>query len=190
MVRWTRWVIGHRKRLLVAWLVVVVVAGAASAGLAGLLTNRFVIPGAESEKGFDILKDDFKQQGDGYTLVIKPQKGVDSATVLRAAQFAANRGAKAAEGAAGPIQPAGPNAWFTTISTPREFLKAADATPKVRAAIGQVPGVRFYLSGAAAIQHDTQPLYNEDLKKGEGVALPIALLVLAFMLGTLAAIAI
>src|SRR3954471_14702966 len=100
MVRWTRWVIAHRKRLLLAWVVVVVLAGAASAGLADLLTNRFSIPGAESEKGFDILKQDFKQQGDGYTLVVRPQKGVETATVLRAAQFAADRGATAAKGAA------------------------------------------------------------------------------------------
>jgi RND superfamily putative drug exporter len=190
MVRWTRWVIAHRKRLLVAWIGIVIVAGTASAGLADLLTNRFSIPGAEAEKGFDILKDDFKQQGDGYTLVVQPQKGVESATVLRAAQFAADRGAKAANGVAGPIQPAGANAWFTSISTPLEFNDAADATPKVRRAIGHVPGVRFYLSGGPAIQHDTQPLYNEDLKKGESVAIPIALAVLAFMLGTLGAIAV
>jgi len=190
MVAWTRWVIAHRKRVLLTWVVVVVIAGTASAGLGDLLTNRFSIPGAEAEKGFDILKDKFGQQGDGYTLVVKPQKGVQSATVLRAAQFAADRGAKAAGGVAGPIQPAGGDAWFTSISTPLEFNEAADATPKVREAIGQVPGVTFYLSGGPAIQHDTQPLYNEDLAKGESIAIPIALAVLAFMLGTLGAIAV
>src|SRR4051794_29928884 len=163
MVAWTRWVIAHRKRVLLAWVFVVVIAGTASAGLGDLLTNRFSIPGAEAEKGFDILKKDFKQQGDGYTLVIKPQRGVPSDTALRAAQFAADRGAKAANGTAGPIQSAGGAAWFTTISTPLEFNDAADATPRVRAAVGQVPGIRFYLTGAPAIQHDTQPLYNEDL---------------------------
>src|SRR4051794_11741681 len=190
MVAWTRWVIAHRKRVLLAWVFVVVIAGTASAGLGDLLTNRFSIPGAEAEKGFDILKDQFGQQGDGYTLVVRPQTGVQSATVLRAAQFAAERGAKAAGGVAGPIQPAGGDAWFTSISTPLEFNDAADATPKVREAIGRVPGVTFYLSGGPAIQHDTQPLYQEDLAKGESIAIPIALLVLAFMLGTLGAIAV
>jgi anti-anti-sigma factor len=190
MVTWTRWVIAHRKRLLLAWVLVVVVAGGASAGLSDLLTSRFSIPGAESEQGFDILKDKFGQQGDGYTLVVKPQKSVESQTALRAAQFAADRGAKAAGGVAGPIQPAGGSAWFTSISTPLEFNDAADATPKVRDAIGQVPGMTFYLSGGPAIQHDTQPLYEEDLAKGESIAIPIALAVLAFMLGTLGAIAI
>src|SRR4051812_47564911 len=190
MAAWTRWVIAHRKRVLAAWVVVVVIAGTASAGLGDLLTNRFSIPGAEAEKGFDILKDKFGQQGDGYTLVVKPHNGVQSATVLRTAQFAADRGAKAAGGVAGPIQPAGGDAWFTSISTPLEFNEAADATPKVRAAIGKVPGVTFYLSGGPAIQHDTQPLYQEDLAKGESIAIPIALLVLAFMLGTLGAIAV
>src|SRR3954470_23615258 len=37
MVRWTRFVIAHRKRVLLAWLVVVVVAGIASAGVSKLV---------------------------------------------------------------------------------------------------------------------------------------------------------
>src|SRR3954452_19142694 len=37
MVRWTRFVIAHRKRVLLAWLVVVVVAGIASAGVPKLV---------------------------------------------------------------------------------------------------------------------------------------------------------
>src|SRR4051794_41454832 len=118
MVRWTRWVIAHRKRVLVCWLAVVVLAATASAGLADLLTNRFVIPGAEAEKGFDLLKDKFHQQGDGYTLVIRPQRGVASATTLRAAQFAADRGAVAARGSAGAVETPRAHAWVTPISQP------------------------------------------------------------------------
>ena len=63
MVRWTRFVISHRKRFLAAWVICVVVAGAASAGLGNLLSNRFSLPGAEAETGFNILKDKFGQQG-------------------------------------------------------------------------------------------------------------------------------
>jgi RND superfamily putative drug exporter len=190
MVRWTRYVIAHRKRVLLVWLLVVVVAGAASAGLGGLLSNRFSIPGSEAEKGFNILKNHFGQQGQGYTLVVVKKPGVSRATVVRTTQFAADRGAKAVKGSAGTVRAIGPNLLIVDINTPLEYKEASDATPKVRKGIGHVPGVTFLLTGAPAIDHDTQPLYNQDLQKGESIAIPIALLVLAFMLGTLGAIAV
>jgi RND superfamily putative drug exporter len=60
----------------------------------------------------------------------------------------------------------------------------------MRKAIGRVPGAKAYLSGFPAINYDTQPLYNKDLARGEAIAVPIALLVLAFMFATLGGIAV
>src|SRR5439155_9212765 len=42
--------------------------------------------------------------------------------------------------------------------------------------------------GFPAINNDTQRIYNDDLKRGESIAIPIALIVLGFMFGTLVAI--
>src|SRR5436190_6690017 len=190
MVRWTRFVTEHRKRVLLAWLVCVLVAGAAASGLSGLLSNRFSLPGSEAETGFNILKDHFGQQGQGYTLVVVKQPGVSAAGIKRATQFAADRGAKPVNGSAGQVRPIGPNMLIAEIDTPLEYKDASDATPKVRKAIGHIPGVNFYLTGAPAIDHDEQPLYTSDLQRGESIAVPIALIVLAFMLGTLGAIAV
>ncbi|HEX4720146.1 MAG TPA: MMPL family transporter [Thermoleophilaceae bacterium] len=190
MVRWTRFVIAHRKRLLLAWVVCVVVAGAAASGLSGLLSNRFSLPGSEAEKGFNILKDRFGQQGQGYILVVVKEPGVSAASLKRATQFAADRGAKPVRGSAGEVRAIGPNLLIADLNTPLEYKDASDATPKVRRAIGHIPGVTFYLTGAPAIDHDEQPLYNKDLQRGESIAVPIALVVLAFMLGTLGAIAV
>ena len=60
----------------------------------------------------------------------------------------------------------------------------------MRKAIGDISGVKTYLTGFPAINHDTEPIYNEDLARGESIALPIAILVMAFMFGTLAGIAV
>lgn len=189
MVRWTRFVIAHRKRILAAWVVILVAAGTASAGLSDLLTTRFTIPGSEAEKGFNLLTDKFKQQGDGFTLVVSAKPGTQPAVALAAGQAAADRGAKAAKGNAAPLQPAGRDVYFTQLSTPLEFADAADITPKVRKAIGKdPPSITTYLTGGAAIKYDTDPIFAEDLAKGETIAAPIALLVLAFMLGTVGAI--
>ena len=60
----------------------------------------------------------------------------------------------------------------------------------MRKAIDHPAGVKTYLSGGPAIDHDTTPISNRDLAKGERIALPIAVLVLAFMFGTLVGIAV
>lgn len=65
MERWTRLVIRNRKRVLIAWLAALVVAGYASSGLSDLLTNRFSVPGSDAEKGLDLLKHEFGERGDG-----------------------------------------------------------------------------------------------------------------------------
>ncbi|MCW3065058.1 MAG: hypothetical protein JWN32_2230 [Solirubrobacterales bacterium] len=70
MERWTNWVIAHRKRLLVAWLVLFLLGGAATANLGSLLSNRFSVPGSDSQRGFDLLRQHFHERGDGaFTLV-------------------------------------------------------------------------------------------------------------------------
>src|SRR5205085_12498625 len=40
-----------------------------------------------------------------------------------------------------------------------------------------------WVTGSAAIQHDLDPIFGKDLRKGESVALPIALLVLLAVFG-------
>src|SRR5207249_3441598 len=109
---------------------------------------------------------------------------------VRALESAAHRGAAVAEGAkAGPVIQAKDNVAYVQISTPLEYTKASDKTPAIRKAIDHAAGVKTYLSGGPAIDHDTTPISNRDLGKGERIALPIALLVLAFMFGTLVGIA-
>ena len=193
MARWTRFVIRHRKKVLLGWLVAFLLAGYASSGLADLLSNRFSVPGSDAERGLDLLKDEFGERGDGgFTLVIQPRG--DTAVgpeLIRASQRAADEGAEAVRGGkAGVVRPAGDELLFTEIHSVLENADAAERTDEIRKAIGEVPGAETYLTGAPAINHDTTPIFEEDLLKGEMIALPIAFLVLAFMLATLGAIVI
>ena len=48
VARWARTMIRFRWAVLAVWLVAVIAAGSASAGLSDLLTNRFALPGSES----------------------------------------------------------------------------------------------------------------------------------------------
>ncbi|HEY6398956.1 MAG TPA: MMPL family transporter, partial [Solirubrobacteraceae bacterium] len=147
----------------------------------------FTVPGAESQRGLDVLRQHFHQRSDGaFTLVVQSTGGpLDR----RAVQAAAQRGAsQLADGRAAPVQRAAPGVLYAQINTSLKNAQAGDRTPAVRSAVGQIPGARVYVTGFPALNHDEQPLYNQDLTAGESIAVPIALLVLAFMFGTLGGI--
>src|ERR671922_99780 len=191
MERWTRRVVSHRKKILAGWVVLLVVGGLAAANLGGLLTNRFSVPGSDAERGLDLLKERFNERGDGaFTLVFRTDRPVAKSPAFRRQAFAAaERGASAVDGAEpGPVLPGSRRVAYVQIYTPLDNADAAEKTPDIRDALPQIRGATTYLSGYPAINHDTQKIYNDDLKRGESIAIPIALLVLAFMFGTLVAI--
>jgi RND superfamily putative drug exporter len=192
MRSWTRAIIRNRKKVLLAWLVVFVLGGAGASNLGDLLSNRFSVPGSEAERGLDVAKDRFGEHGDGnFTLVAQVTGSSTTPALTRAVAAAADRAAAVVSGAkAGPVLQAGGNVAYVQITTPLENADASEKTPAMRKALGTVPGARTYLSGFPAINHDTQKIYNKDLARGESIALPIALIVMVFMFGTLAGVAV
>jgi uncharacterized membrane protein YdfJ with MMPL/SSD domain len=187
MAGWTRSVIRHRRPIIAIWLVLLVVGGAAAANLGDLLSNRFSVPGSDAERGLNLLKDRMHERGDGaFTLVVQGRGGAPDRAAVEAA---ARRGARVLEdGRAATVQRAGENVLYVQITTSLENEDASKETPDVRKAIGSVPGATTYLTGFPAINHDTQPIYNDDLARGESIAVPVALLVMLFMFGTLGGI--
>src|SRR4051812_49713822 len=107
MIRWTGFVIAHRKRIVAVWVVLFLLGGYAAANVGDLLSNRFSVPGAESERGLNLLKDRMGDRSDGaFTLV---GTGVDSPADRAAFVAATRRGARARErGKAGAPPPAPP----------------------------------------------------------------------------------
>src|SRR4051794_20795596 len=189
MTRWVDTVIAHRKRILAAWVVLFLLGGFAAANLGGLLSNRFSVPGAESERGLDLIQARMGDRSDGaFTLVAQ---GVDSASERVEVQRVAQKAAATVHRAkAGPLLNAGKGVVYLQISTPLENTDASELTPDLRKVIGHPQGFETYLSGYPAINHDTQKIFSEDLGRGESIAVPIALLVMAFMFGTLGGIAV
>src|SRR3954453_1024319 len=187
MIRWTGFVIAHRKRIVAVWVVLFLLGGYAAANVGDLLSNRFSVPGAESERGLNLLKDRMGDRSDGaFTLV---GTGIDS-PADRAAFVAATRRAAAAvrDGKAGPPLPAAKGVVYAQVATPLENQDASKVSPKLRSAIGRPAGITTYLSGFPAINHDTQKIFNKDLGRGESIGVPIAILVMLVMFGTLGGI--
>ncbi|MGB7587322.1 MAG: MMPL family transporter [Solirubrobacterales bacterium] len=193
MERWTRTVIANRKKVLLTWLVLFVLGGYGASHLGELLTNRFSVPGSDAERGLDILKERFNERGDGaFTLVFETNRPIAATAAFRrrAAGVAADAASAVAGARPSAVLPASPRVAYVQINTPLENADASNKVDAIRAATPSVPGVRTYLSGFPAINHDTQKIYKSDLGKGEMIAIPVALIVMAFMFGTLAGIAV
>jgi putative drug exporter of the RND superfamily len=84
------------------------------------------------------------------------------------------------------VQPVTENVTVAQIVSELEPADSKSRTDEMRTAIGPIPGATIYLTGQAAIEHDLDPVFGEDLLRGELIAIPIALLILVFTFGTLA----
>ncbi len=187
MEAWTRVVLRHRSIVLAAWLAVFVVAGAASSRLSDLLTNRFTLPGTDSQRAEQILQDRFGQRSTGsFTLVAKTE-GRDARAIVPQVRAVAERvAAKLPTGRLVSVQPLGDAVVSAQIVSDLEPADAKGHTDEMRAAAGTIAGAKVYLTGQAATEHDLDPVFSEDLKKGEAfIAIPIALVILVFTFGTL-----
>ena len=182
----TRLVLRHRVLVLAAWLGVFLVAGLAASQLSGLLTNRFTLPGTDTRRAELILEERFGQKSTGSFTIVVESDGRARALVpqVRAA------GRRAAE--------ALPTSRLVAVQAVTEDvaiaqlvseLAPADSkgrTEAMRRAIGPIPGATVYVTGQAAIEHDLDPVFADDLVRGELIAIPIALFILVFTFGTLA----
>jgi RND superfamily putative drug exporter len=190
---WTRRMIRHRRKVLVAWLVLFCLGGAAAGSLGDLLSNRFSVPGSEAEKGRQVLSKYLGEKGDGdFTLVVRTTPGRARTPAFAAeVQGAAGRAARIVKRAkVGAVQQAGSGVVYVQIPTPLEAVDSSNKTATMRKAIGRIAGARTYLTGFPAILHDTKQINSDDLARGEGIAIPVAILVMAFMFGTLGSIVI
>ena len=188
MARWSRTMIRFRWAVLGAWIVLFVAAGAAASGLSDLLTNRFVLPGAESEKAGKILEDHFGQKPQGsFSLVVQGAPG-RAQELVGPTRAAASRAAKQLPtGKLVDVRPVSGDVVTASIASELQPADAKGHTDEMREAAGQISGARAYLTGQSAIESDLEPVQNRDLQVGElYIAIPVALAILVFVFGTLA----
>ena len=176
----------RRWPIVLAWIVVVAVAGVASSHLSDLLSNRYDIPGAESTTALQVMQRDFGQRGDSALLVVADaHSGSPTQAQTAAVQAAAVRVARAlGDARAGEVRTAGSLA-YASVDTQMAPDAVQRRVPAARTAVGAIPGATAYLTGQAAINRELQPVVQHDLLQGELIAVPIAFAVLLFIFGTL-----
>jgi uncharacterized membrane protein YdfJ with MMPL/SSD domain len=184
MERWTRLVLRLRWPVLVAWLVVLLVGGFAFTRLNSLLSNEFSVPGTDSERARTILERHFGDRSDGaFTVVFHVRDGVDRRAYVRL-QRDLDRAARAVpDSAARRLVPAGRHLLYGDVVSTLRLAKAKGYTDDLYQALPHDGGIQSYVTGQAAIQHDLDPIFSQDLRKGEMIALPIAVLVMLAVFG-------
>ena len=185
MERWTRWVIRYRWVVVAAWLLVLLGGGWSSTKLSALLSNTFTMPGTDSERARTILEQHYGDRSDGaFTVVFQVPDSHDPRVRVRLQRRLAQAAAVVPSGRARPLVPGGDHVLYGDIVSTLDLAAAKGYTDDVLRRLPQGGGVRSYVTGQAAIQHDLDPIFNEDLQKGEfQIAIPIALLVLLVVFG-------
>ena len=188
MERLTRAVIHYRWAVVGAWAVVLVASVMAMSGLSDLLTNRFSLPGTDTARADRILEDHFGQKTVGsFWIVAKGGPGSAEQLVPQVTDSARRAADVLPTGRLVSVEPVSDSVVSALITSNLEPADAKGHTDDMRAAAGQIPGAELYVSGQAAIEHDLDPVFSHDLKVGElYIAIPIAVLILAFVFGTLA----
>src|SRR5581483_737967 len=190
MERWTRFVLRHRRVVLLLWLAAFLLGGYASLRISSLLSNSFSVPGTPSARTRDVLAQDFGQRPEGtFTLVFQARDAHDGALLARLDAVAARAARTIRGGHATRVVPASPHVAYAFVDSSLDLEHAKRATPTLRRAVGTPAGVEAaYVTGGAAIQHDLDPIFSADLRKGESIAIPIALAVLLAVFGFSAAV--
>jgi RND superfamily putative drug exporter len=188
MERLTRLMIRWRWGVLAAWAVIFFASLVAMSGLSDLLTNRFSLPGTETARAERILEDHFGQKTTGsFSLVVKGESRPASALIPDVRRAAARASRELPTSSVASVEKVADHVVSATIVSNLEPADAKRHTDEMRDAIGTIPGAKTYLSGQAAIEHDLDPVFANDLFVGEIlIAIPIALLILVFVFGTLA----
>src|SRR6185437_3795483 len=184
MERWTRFVMRHRWPVLACWLAVVVAGGFAFLNLSSLLSNEFSVPGTDSEQARAILEHHFGDRSDGaFTVVFRLRDGVDRSSYVRLQSTLDRAAREVPGGTARRLIPASRRIVYGDVVSTLPIAKAKGYTDDLYGALPHGPSVQSYVTGQAAIQHDLDPIFSADLRKGELIALPIAVLVLLAVFG-------
>ena len=179
-----------RRPVLAAWLVLLVAGVTLSLLLPAHLATSFAVPGTDSDRADSALARGFGERPEGtFTVVFRVRHSSD-ATVQRGLRARLEAAAGTLPGGRLETFRAGAGVVYGDIATNLSLQRAKEYTSSLRRALRSAGGPTALVTGQPAVQHDLDPKLASDLRRGEMLAVPLALLVLAFVLGISLALAI
>lgn len=180
--RWTRAVIRFRFAVLGCWLVVAMLGAISALQLPALLTTSLSVPGTSSERADTTLAQHFAENPEGTFTIVSLAGHAPGRRAQLVAQGVAAAAATLPNAHAAPLQ-TGPGIVYRNVVTRLDLQDAARYTDTLRRVLRKAGLSTAYVTGAPAIQHDLNPILDADLRRGELLALPIALLMLTVVIG-------
>ncbi len=78
------WITGHRKTVIIGWIVALIGIGMLASSAGSDFSEEFKLPSSDSEEAFNLLETRFPaQSGDSAQIVFRSDDGVESATVKK-----------------------------------------------------------------------------------------------------------
>ena len=188
--RWTRVVLRFRVVLLIAWLVVLLLGAWSSTRLAPLLSNSFDVPGTESKRAHSLMADHFDERPDGVFTVVFQVRSPSDRRLRERLRRRVERAARVVPTARTGPSGTGGGIVFVEVATTLDLQHAKPHTDALRRALRDGSEMPSLVTGQPAIQHDLDPIFAADLRRGEVIAVPAALLVLMAVFGLSFAVAI
>ena len=186
--RWIIAMVRHRFAVIGVWATVLAVGVLVSTQLSSVLTNSFAVPGSGSERASDLLAEHFGERPEGtFVVVFQVRRPSDRALQQRLRRRIAAAARAIPSARAGELRRGG-GLLYAEIATPLSLHAAMHYTDGLRRALRSPAGPAALVTGQPAVEHDLTPILAADLRRGEAVALPVALLVLVSLLGLSAAV--
>ena len=191
MMTLVRWCIGHRRRVVVAWLAVAILATAAAGAIGNTWATNFTLPGTQSQRAADLLSREFRaQSGDLDTVVFQVSRGTVDAPAVRAAITRLLGQVRGAPHVVGVVSPYGPRgavqvsrdrrtAFATVQYDKRANLLANNTGQPVLNAVAavRVPGLRVAAGGQVIEQAEG---FNIGPSTAVGVIAALVILLITF----------
>lgn len=163
------------------WVVVLALGALASTQLPALLSTSLAVPGSSSDQANTNLVRNFHENVEGTFTVVVPlsSHGPGPAAVLGALRDAA----AAVPTASMTQEKVVGHLLYANIATTLNLQHAAAATSTLRQALGEAGLTHALVTGPPAFEHDIAPVLAHDLRRGELLALGLALILLTIVLG-------
>jgi len=182
MANWTKAIIKHRLEVLITWLILIVIGGFAATNLNQHLTTSLTVPTSDSAKAQDILLENFGENLEGsFTIFYKFKEASDP----EIADFKLKISEAVAEIPTARITQirAVSGVLFASVTTNYSLIEAAKYTDELRQSLLKQGLPEAMVTGPPAINSDVSPVLDQDLRRGQLIAITLALLLLLLVLG-------
>ena len=182
MANWTKAIIKHRLAVLATWLILIVIGGFSAGNLNQHLTTSLTVPNSESAKAQEILLTNFGENLEGsFTIFYKFKQASDP----EIAEYKLKISEAVAEIPTARITQirAISGVLFASVTTNYSLIEAAKYTDELRQSLVKQGLSEAMVTGPPAINSDVSPVLDQDLRRGQLIAITLALLLLLLVLG-------